>query len=257
MDEPLRVARADGTPIKVLVVDDEPLLGELLTIALGREGWHVCTAWDGRSAVAAATREPPDLAVLDIALPDTDGLTLMHDLRARIPRLPVLLLTGRATPEDRIAGLAQGGDDYVTKPFSLEELVLRLRGLIRRSGVVSDLDHGRLVVGDLILDLYSHEVTRAGRRIDLTVTEFKLLGYFMRNAGRVVAKSQILHDVWQSSFGTNHNLVEIYVSYLRKKIDSGHRPMIHTVRGSGYLLRSPMTDHPRKQAGGPYVDVIR
>ena len=237
LDESTRVVRADGTPVKVLVVDDEPLVAELLTIALRREGWRVTTARDGSDAVAAATREPPDLAILDIALPDTDGLTLMHELRALIPRLPVLLLTGRATPEDRIAGLAQGGDDYVTKPFSLEEVVLRLRGLVRRSGVVTDLDRGRLVVGDLILDLYSHEVTRGGRKIELTVTEFKLLGYLMHNTGRVVTKPRILHDVWHSDFAGNPNLVEIFVSYLRKKIDTGHPPMIHTIRGRGYLLQ--------------------
>ncbi|BBZ27561.1 putative transcriptional regulatory protein TcrX [Mycolicibacterium madagascariense] len=232
-----RVVRADGTPVKVLVVDDEPLIAELLTIALRREGWHVSTARDGSSAMSAATREQPDLAVLDIALPDTDGLTLMHALRALSPKLPVLLLTGRATAEDRIAGLAQGGDDYVTKPFSLEEVVLRMRGLIRRSGVVTDLDRGRLVVGDLILDLYSHEVTREGRKVELTMTEFKLLGYLMQNSGRVVTKPQILRDVWHSDFDGNPNLVEIFVSYLRKKIDSGRRPMIHTVRGRGYLLQ--------------------
>ena len=238
-DTPAPVLRADGRPVKVLVVDDEPVLAELLTIVLRREGWQVFTAGDGSSAVRSVQREAPDVVVLDLALPDVDGLSVLRTVRELLPTLPVLLLTAKASVEDRIAGLAQGGDDYVTKPFSLEEVVLRLRGLIKRSGVVTDMDRGQLVVGDLVLDIYSHDVTRSGKRIDLTATEFKLLRYLMRNSGRVVAKSQILQEVWKCEFGGSPNLVEIFISYLRKKVDSGHhRPMIHTVRGSGYVLKA-------------------
>jgi two-component system, OmpR family, response regulator len=238
-EAPAPVLRADGSPIKVLVVDDEPVLAELLTIVLRREGWQVSTAGNGASAVLSVQREAPDLVVLDLALPDVDGLAVLRTLRDLLPTLPVLLLTAKASVEDRIAGLAQGGDDYVTKPFSLEEVVLRLRGLIKRSGVVTAMDRGHIVVGDLVLDVYSHDVTRSGKRIELTATEFKLLRYLMRNPGRVVAKSQILREVWKCEFGGSPNLVEIFISYLRKKIDSGHhRPMIHTVRGSGYVLKA-------------------
>ncbi|MCW2513585.1 MAG: response regulator with CheY-like receiver domain and winged-helix DNA-binding domain [Mycobacterium sp.] len=236
---PAAVVRADGSPIKVLVVDDEPVLAELLTIVLRREGWQVSTAGDGSSAVRSVQREAPDVVVLDLALPDADGLAVMRTLRDSLPNLPVMLLSAKASVEDRIAGLAQGGDDYVTKPFNLEEVVLRLRGLIKRSGVVTDMDRGQIVVGDLVLDIYSHDVTRSGKRIDLTATEFKLLRYLMTNPGRVVAKSQILEEVWKCELGGSPNLVEIFISYLRKKIDSGHhRPMIHTVRGCGYVLRA-------------------
>jgi two-component system, OmpR family, response regulator len=229
--------RADGNPINVLVVDDEAVLAEMVSMALRYEGWNIATAGDGAAALESARAQRPDVVVLDVMLPDMSGLDVLRKLREETPQLPVLLLTAKDALEDRIAGLTAGGDDYVTKPFSLEEVVLRMRGLIRRSGVVTDLDRGRLVVGDLILDLYSHEVTREGRKVELTMTEFKLLGYLMQNSGRVVTKPQILRDVWHSDFDGNPNLVEIFVSYLRKKIDSGRRPMIHTVRGRGYLLQ--------------------
>jgi two-component system, OmpR family, response regulator len=231
-------ARADGRSIHALIVDDEPVLAELLSMVLRHEGWRVSTAGDGATALCLARREPPDIAVLDIALPDMNGLEVMHSLRTNSPNLPVLLLTARASAEDRIAGLANGGDDYVTKPFSVEEVVLRLRALVKRSGVITDLDTGRIVVGDLVLDMYSHDVTRAGKTVALTSTEFRLLRYLMQNVGRVVSKSQILQEVWQNDFGGNPNVVEIFISYLRKKIDRGEPSLIHTVRGSGYLIRA-------------------
>ncbi len=156
---------------------------------------------------------------------------------SRFPRLPLLLLTAKDSVEDRIAGLTAGGDDYVTKPFSLEEVVLRLRALLRRTGVTSETGGAKIVVGDLVLDEDSHEVTRGGESISLTATEFELLRFMMRNSKRVLSKAQILDRVWSYDFGGRSNIVELYVSYLRKKIDSGREPMIHTLRGAGYVLK--------------------
>jgi two-component system OmpR family response regulator len=229
--------RADGSPIHVLVVDDEPVLAELMTMALRYEGWTVSTAGDGASAIASARKQVPDVVVLDVMLPDMSGLDVLRKLREQIPGLPLLLLTAKDAVEDRIAGLTAGGDDYVTKPFSLEEVVLRLRALLRRTGVAAEPDAARIVVGDLVLDEDSHEVTRAGTEIALTTTEFELLRFMMRNAKRVLSKAQILDRVWSYDFGGRSNIVELYVSYLRKKIDSGRTPMIHTLRGSGYVLK--------------------
>ncbi|MEU6587354.1 response regulator transcription factor [Nocardia sp. NPDC046763] len=229
--------RADGSPVSVLVVDDEPALAELLALALRYEGWTVGTAGDGRTAVARARELRPDVAVLDVMLPDMTGLEVLDRLRYLIPDLPVLLLTAKDSVEDRIAGFTAGGDDYVTKPFSIDEVVLRLRALLRRAGVASEDSGSRLVVGDLVLDEDSHEVTRDGVDIALTSTEFELLRLFMRNPRRVLSKAQILDRVWSYDFGGRSNIVELYVSYLRKKIDSGHAPMIHTLRGAGYVLK--------------------
>jgi two-component system OmpR family response regulator len=229
--------RADGSPIHVLVVDDEPVLAELMTIALRYEGWTVETAGDGAAAIASARTKPPDVVVLDVMLPDMSGLDVLRKLRQQIPGLPLLLLTAKDALEDRIAGLTAGGDDYVTKPFSLEELVLRLRALLRRTGVTTDTAGAKLVVGDLVLDEDSHEVTRAGDEIGLTSTEFELLRFMMRNAKKVLSKAQILDRVWSYDFGGRSNIVELYVSYLRKKIDNGRAPMIHTLRGAGYVLK--------------------
>ncbi|MDT5093430.1 MAG: two-component system, OmpR family, response regulator [Mycobacterium sp.] len=229
--------RADGSPIHVLVVDDEPVLAELMTMALRYEGWTVSTASDGISAIASARKEAPDVVVLDVMLPDMSGLDVLRKLREQIPGLPLLLLTAKDALEDRIAGLTAGGDDYVTKPFSLEEVILRLRALLRRTGVAAEPGAARIVVGDLVLDEDSHEVTRAGVEIALTTTEFELLRFMMRNAKRVLSKAQILDRVWSYDFGGRSNIVELYVSYLRKKIDSGRAPMIHTLRGSGYVLK--------------------
>lgn len=231
------MCRADGNPINVLVVDDEAVLAEMVSMALRYEGWNISTAGDGSSAIASARAQRPDVVVLDVMLPDMSGLDVLHKLRDEIPQLPVLLLTAKDAVEDRIAGLTAGGDDYVTKPFSIEEVVLRLRALLRRTGVTT-LDSGaQLVVGDLVLDEDSHEVTRAGEPISLTSTEFELLRFMMRNSKRVLSKAQILDRVWSYDFGGRSNIVELYISYLRKKIDSGREPMIHTLRGAGYVLK--------------------
>jgi two-component system OmpR family response regulator len=231
--------RADGNPIRVLVVDDESTLTDLLSMALRYEGWEVRTASDGRQALSLAREFRPDAIVLDIMLPDIDGLQVLSRLRADGQQTAVLFLTAKDSLDDRINGLTAGGDDYVTKPFSLEELVARLRGLIRRSILaVTDDDDPRLMVGDLVLDEDSHEVERAGSPIELTATEFELLRYLMRNPRRVLSKTQILDRVWSYDFGGKSSVVEIYISYLRRKIDTGRIPMIHTVRGAGYMLKS-------------------
>lgn len=231
------LCRADGEPIHVLVVDDEAVLAEMVAMALRYEGWTTATAGDGAGAITAARAARPDVVVLDIMLPDRSGLEVIGELRRVHPRLPVLFLTAKDAVEDRIAGLTAGGDDYVTKPFSLEEVVLRLRGLLRRTGVTSADAGAQIVVGDLVLDEDSHEVTRAGDPIMLTSTEFELLRYLMQNPKRVLSKTQILDRVWSYDFGGRSNIVELYISYLRKKIDSGRNPMIHTLRGAGYVLK--------------------
>ena len=231
------MCRADGNPINVLVVDDEAVLAEMVSMALRYEGWNIATASDGSSAIALARAQRPDVVVLDVMLPDMSGLDVLHKLREESPQLPVLLLTAKDAVEDRIAGLTAGGDDYVTKPFSIEEVVLRLRALLRRTGVTTVDSGAQLIVGDLVLDEDSHEVTRAGEPISLTSTEFELLRFMMRNAKRVLSKAQILDRVWSYDFGGRSNIVELYISYLRKKIDSGRDPMIHTLRGAGYVLK--------------------
>ncbi|WP_433506632.1 response regulator transcription factor [Pseudonocardia halophobica] len=232
---PLR--RADGSPVRVLVVDDEATLSDLLSMALRYEGWEVRSAGDGLTAVRTARDFNPDAVVLDIMLPDLDGLEVLRRLRADNPEVPVLFLTAKDAVEDRVAGLTAGGDDYVTKPFSLEELVARLRGLLRRAGMTAARQGSELVVGDLVLDEDSHEVRRGDTDVELTATEFELLRFLMRNPKRVLSKAQILDRVWHYDFGGQSNVVELYVSYLRKKIDAGRAPMIHTVRGAGYVLK--------------------
>jgi two-component system OmpR family response regulator len=231
------MCRADGNPINVLVVDDESVLAEMVSMALRYEGWNIATAGDGSSAIASARTQRPDVVVLDVMLPDMSGLDVLHKLREENPQLPVLLLTAKDAVEDRIAGLTAGGDDYVTKPFSIEEVVLRLRALLRRTGVTTMDSGAQLVVGDLVLDEDSHEVTRAGEPVSLTSTEFELLRFMMRNSKRVLSKAQILDRVWSYDFGGRSNIVELYISYLRKKIDNGRDPMIHTLRGAGYVLK--------------------
>ncbi|MFE0762783.1 response regulator transcription factor [Streptomyces smyrnaeus] len=230
--------RPDGSPVRILVVDDEPSLTELLSMALRYEGWQVRAEGGGEAAVRAAREWRPDAVVLDVMLPDVDGLTVLGRLHAVVPGIPVLFLTARDAVEDRIAGLTAGGDDYVTKPFSLEEVIARLRGLLRRAGATAPgQPSSLLVVGDLALDEDTHEVTRGGTEIRLTVTEFELLRYLMRNPRRVLSKAQILDRVWSYDFGGQGNVVELYISYLRRKIDAGRAPMIHTRRGAGYLLK--------------------
>ena len=236
--KPQKLERPDGTPPRVLVVDDEHNLTELLTMALRYEGWEVRAAGSGMAAVRAAREFEPDAVALDMMLPDMDGLEVLRRMREHNDRIPVLFLTARDAVEDRIAGLTAGGDDYVTKPFSLEEVVARLRALMRRTVLVApDEDDSVLVVGDLTLDEDSHEVTRGGTEIQLTATEFELLRYLMRNPKRVLSKAQILDRVWNYDFGGQANVVELYISYLRKKIDAGREPMIHTMRGVGYVLK--------------------
>ena len=230
------LTRPDGSAIRALVVDDEPSLGDLLSTVLRYEGWAVETALSGQAAIRSAKAHMPDVIVLDVMLPDLTGLEVLRRIRGMHPHVPVLFLTAKDAVEDRIAGLTAGGDDYVTKPFSLEEVVTRLRGLLGRAGARAAAD-SVLVVGDLTMDEDSHEVTRAGTPIKLTATEFELLRFFMRNPRRVLSKPQILDRVWQYDFGGQANIVELYVSYLRRKIDAGRAPMIHTVRGVGYVLK--------------------
>jgi two-component system, OmpR family, response regulator len=231
------LTRPDGSPLRVLVVDDEVNIAELVSMALRYEGWQVGAAHTGSKAVSAAKELRPDAVVLDMMLPDFDGLEVLRRMRATQPDLPVVFLTARDAVEDRIAGLTAGGDDYVTKPFSLEELVARLRALMRRAGAHQAAASSVLVVGDLELDEDSREVRRSGDDINLTATEFELLRYLMRNPRRVLSKAQILDRVWNYDFGGQANVVELYISYLRKKVDAGREPMIHTMRGAGYVLK--------------------
>jgi len=228
-------APSDAAAPRVLVVDDEPSIGELLSLALRYEGWDVCTAATGTAAVELAHTFGPDVVLLDRMLPDMDGIEVLRVLRADRPALPVMFVTARDGEHERIAGLTAGGDDYVTKPFSLEEVAARLGRLMRRTSRVTD-DAGRLVVGDLTLDEDRHQVTRSGEEIHLSATEFELLRHLMRNPGRVLSRDEILDWVWQYDFGGNESIVELYISYLRRKLDAGRAPMIHTVRGAGYVL---------------------
>ena len=232
-----QLRRSDGGPVRVLVVDDESTLAELLSMALRYEGWEVRTAANGLAAVRISREFRPDAIVLDVMLPDIDGLEVLRRVHAESPDVPVLFLTAKDAVEDRIAGLTAGGDDYVSKPFSLEEVVARLRALMRRTAVVTDDSAPMLAVGDLTMDEDSHEVMRAGQQVNLTATEFELLRYLMRNPKRVLSKAQILDRVWNYDFGGQANVVELYISYLRKKIDVGREPMIHTMRGVGYVLK--------------------
>jgi two-component system OmpR family response regulator len=229
--------RLDGTAVRVLVVDDEASLSELLSMALRYEGWEIRTAANGAEALRTAREFRPDVVVLDVMLPDMDGITVLRRLRAEVSDVPTLFLTAKDAVTDRVAGLTAGGDDYVTKPFSLEEVVARLRSLVRRSLNTGGDDTSLLVVGDLTMNEDSHEVHRGGEPISLTATEFELLRYLMRNPRRVLSKAQILDRVWKYDFGGQANVVEIYISYLRKKIDAGREPMIHTLRGAGYVLK--------------------
>src|ERR1700744_3208174 len=228
---------ADGTPVRGLVVDDEPSLAELLSSVLRYEGWSVRTAGNGADAVRGAREFRPDAVVLDIMLPDFDGVEVMRRLRAEIPQVCVLFLTARDAVEDRVAGITAGGDDYVTKPFSLEEVLARLRGLLRRAGVARTHSEGSLVVADLTMDEDAREVRRGGELIELTATEVELLRFLMRNPRRVLSKAQILDRVWNYDFGGQAPVVELYTSSLRKKTAPGRPPLIHTVRGVGYVLK--------------------
>ena len=223
--------------VRVLVVDDEPSLAELLSSVLRFEGWEVQTAADGQGAIRAARDFRPDAVVLDVMLPDLDGLDVLRRLRQEQPRVCVLFLTARDAVEDRVAGITAGGDDYVTKPFSIEEVLARLRGLLRRADLTRRHSENELAVADLTLDEDAREVRRGGDLIELTATEFELLRFLMRNPRRVLSKAQILDRVWNYDFGGQAHVVELYISYLRKKVDAGRDPLIHTVRGVGYVLK--------------------
>ncbi|MBP2452381.1 response regulator transcription factor [Mycolicibacterium lutetiense] len=227
----------DATPIKILLVDDEPALTNLVKMALHYEGWQVGVAHTGREAVQKFTEMRPDALVLDIQLPDADGLEILRQVRGGDQYTPTLLLTARDSVIDRVTGLTAGADDYMAKPFSLEELVARLRGLLRRSSVLPAPDNEVLRVGGLVLYGASREVTRDDDPITLTGTEFELLRYLMRNPRRILSRAEILDRVWNYRFAGRTSIVDLYISYLRKKVDAGRAPMIHTARGVGYMLR--------------------
>ena len=225
---------------RILVVDDENSISELIATSLKFVGFDVRTASSGAQALQIAQEFKPHALILDVMLPDQNGFDVCRQIRNDGLNIGVLFLTAKDSVEDKIAGLTIGGDDYVTKPFSLEELVARLRALLRRTGVTEiSADEEKIRFADLELDEATHEVKRAGKLIDLSPTEFLLLRYLMINADRVVSKSQILDHVWQYDFRGDMGIVETYVSYLRKKIDIFQPPLIHTVRGVGYRLRLP------------------
>ncbi|MBP2477417.1 two-component system OmpR family response regulator [Crossiella equi] len=233
-------ATDSSRPARVLVVDDEPNILELLSAALRLSGFEVHAADTGAKALAVAREVELDIVVLDVMLPDQDGFTLARRLRAVRDRVPVLFLTARDGVEDRIAGLTAGGDDYVTKPFSLEEVVLRLRAILRRTRAVAEPEAaGRLSYADVEMDEDAHEVRRGGTLIPLSPTEFNLLRYLITNAEKVVSKAQILDRVWSYDFDGDGRIVESYISYLRRKLDFRDPPLIHTIRGVGYTLRVP------------------
>jgi two-component system OmpR family response regulator len=221
----------------VLVVDDEEYIRDLVTSSLRLAGFTVRAVDDGSQALAALGRDGADLVILDVRLPGIDGFEVCRKLRADGNDVPVIFLTARDTPEDRLSGFTKGGDDYVTKPFSLEELIARVRAVLRRSRP-GDQAASRLSYADLVLDEETMRVSRAGQPIQLSPTEFKLLRYLLLNAERVLSKDQILDHVWQYDFDGKGGVVENYISYLRKKIDIVVPPLIHTVRGFGYVLRT-------------------
>jgi two-component system OmpR family response regulator len=229
-----------ATDQRVLVVEDEKNIREMIQFKLKDKGFDVTTAASGAEALLKAEEFKPHALILDVMLPDVDGFEVCRQLRAEGQDVGVLFLTAKDTTDDKIRGLTLGGDDYMTKPFSLEELVARLRALLRRTGVSENKVNDEMVrFADLQLDEATHEVRRAGHLIDLSPTEFTLLRYLMINADRVVSKSQILDHVWQYDFRGDAGIVETYISYLRKKIDIYEPPLIHTVRGVGYRMRLP------------------
>ncbi|HST38057.1 MAG TPA: response regulator transcription factor [Conexibacter sp.] len=223
---------------RVLVVDDEPNIVDVITMALRFQGFEVASAATGAEALQQVREFRPHLLVLDVMLPDMEGFDVARRLGAERAKVPIIFLTARDATDDRVRGLTLGGDDYVTKPFSLEELVARIRTILRRSGV-AEAESSRLVFEDLELDDDAREVTRAGEFIDLTATEYRLLRYLMLNPRRVLTRAQLLEHVWSYDFGGDARVLETYVSYLRKKLDAHGPPLIQTVRGVGYALRLP------------------
>ncbi len=228
----------EPTGHRVLVVDDEPNIADVVAMALRYQGFTVETAGDGKTALDAVRTFKPDLMVLDIMLPDMEGFEVAERLGAQRASLPIIFLTARDSTEDKIRGLTTGGDDYVTKPFSLEELVARIRTILRRAGLAQPESH-RLVFEDVEMDEETREVTRAGNVVELTATEYRLLRYFLRNPRRVLTRAQILDHVWDYDFGGDARVLETYISYLRKKLDAHGPSLIQTVRGVGYALRLP------------------
>jgi two-component system OmpR family response regulator len=222
----------------VLVVDDEPNIVDVVSMALRYQGFAVESAGTGAAALTAVADFRPDLMVLDVMLPDMEGFDVAKRLGAQRARVPIIYLTARDTTDDKVRGLTLGGDDYMTKPFSLEELVARVRSVLRRAGI-AEPESNVLTFEDLVLDEDAHEVTRAGRPVDLTATEYRLLRYLLSNARRVLTRPQLLEHVWDYDFGGDARVLETYVSYLRKKLDAHGPPLIHTVRGVGYVLRAP------------------
>ena len=225
-------------PRRVLVVDDEPNIVDVIGMALRFQGFNVASAANGRDAIARVGDFKPDLMVLDVMLPDMEGFDVAERLGAQRAEVPIVFLTARDATEDKVRGLTTGGDDYVTKPFSLEELIARIRSILRRARL-SEAGSGRLVFEDVELDEDAHEVTRGGRFVELTATEYRLLRYFLLNPRRVLTRAQLLEHVWEYDFGGDARVLETYVSYLRKKLDVHGPPLIHTVRGVGYALRRP------------------
>ncbi|WP_227998262.1 response regulator transcription factor [Nocardia australiensis] len=234
-------APAENTPeARVLVVDDEPMIVELLSVSLRYQGFEVDSAADGAQALDKARSFRPQAMIVDVMMPGMDGFGLLRRLRADGIDAPVLFLTARDEVQDKVAGLTLGADDYVTKPFSLEEVVARLRVILRRSGQHTPVrESSRIRFEDIELDDDTHEVWKAGEPVALSRTEFTLLRYFMVNAGTVLSKPRILDHVWRYDFGGEVGVVETYVSYLRKKVDTGDQRLIHTLRGVGYVMRAP------------------
>ncbi|GLZ07536.1 DNA-binding response regulator [Actinomadura sp. NBRC 104412] len=226
-----------GAGARLLVVDDDPHINELLVTTLRFAGYEVASAASGTEALRAATDFSPAVAILDVMLPDIDGFEVVRRLRRRGHTFAVLLLTARDGTEDKITGLALGGDDYVTKPFSIGEVIARLQALLRR--VQGGADRAVLRYADLEMDEAGHQVRRAGQAVELSPTEYRLLRYLLLNAGRVVSKAQILDQVWQYDFGGDAGVVEKFMSNLRRKIDADRRPLLHTIRGFGYVLKLP------------------
>ena len=221
---------------RILVVDDEPNIADVVSMALRYQGFAVQTAGTGEEALAAVTAFRPDLLVLDVMLPDMEGFDVARRLGAERATVPIIFLTARDATEDKVRGLTTGGDDYVTKPFSLEELVARIRTILRRAGK-AEPESSRLTFEDLELDDDTREVSRGGEPIELTATEYRLLRYLLLNPRRVLTRSQLLDHVWDYDFGGDARVLETYISYLRKKLDVHGPPLIQTVRGVGYALR--------------------
>jgi two-component system OmpR family response regulator len=226
-----------NSTFRILVVDDEPNIVDVIAMALRYQGFDVATAANGADALSHVSAYRPHLLVLDVMLPDMDGFAVAERLGAQRAGVPIIFLTARDSTEDKIRGLTTGGDDYVTKPFSLEELVARIRTVLRRTGA-AEPESARLTFDDLELDEDTMEVTRAGNPIELTATEYRLLRYLMMNPRRVMTRAQLLDHVWDYDFGGDGRVLETYISYLRKKLDAVGPPLIQTVRGVGYALRT-------------------